>query len=53
MSQAIEKDGSVVEALRARRQVILDNIRNNDEAGINYQKVLSWDYNMAHKITTS
>ncbi|EEF33489.1 Chromosome-associated kinesin KIF4A, putative [Ricinus communis] len=36
--QAIEKEGAVVEALRARRQVILDNIRDNDEAGINYQK---------------
>ncbi|XP_024027036.1 kinesin-like protein KIN-8B [Morus notabilis] len=36
--QAIEKDGSAVEALRARRQVILDNIRDNDEAGVNYQK---------------
>ncbi|KAF3439139.1 hypothetical protein FNV43_RR17414 [Rhamnella rubrinervis] len=36
--QAIEMDGSVVEALRARRQVILDNIRDNDEAGLNYQK---------------
>lgn len=34
-------DGSVVEALRARRQVILDNIRDNDEAGLNYQKVFS------------
>lgn len=41
MSQVIEMDGSVVEALRARRQVILDNIRDNDEAGLNYQKVLS------------
>lgn len=40
MSQAIEKDGAVVEALRARRQVILDNIRDNDEAGVNYQKVV-------------
>jgi len=39
MSQVIEKDGEVVEALRARRQVILDNIRDNDEAGVNYQKV--------------
>ncbi|KAK7819317.1 kinesin-like protein kin-8b [Quercus suber] len=38
MSQVIEKDGAVVEALRARRQVILDNIRDNDEAGVNYQK---------------
>nr|POE59769.1 kinesin-like protein kin-8b [Quercus suber] len=36
--QVIEKDGAVVEALRARRQVILDNIRDNDEAGVNYQK---------------
>ncbi|GMN34140.1 hypothetical protein TIFTF001_004529 [Ficus carica] len=36
--QAIEKDGSVVETLRARRQIILDNIRDNDEAGVNYQK---------------
>ncbi|PKI46560.1 hypothetical protein CRG98_033051, partial [Punica granatum] len=35
---AIEKDGTVVEALRARRQLILDNIRDNDEAGINYRK---------------
>ncbi|KAF7809981.1 kinesin-like protein KIN-8B [Senna tora] len=35
--QAIEKDGAVVDALRLRRQVILDNIRDNDEAGINYQ----------------
>ncbi|KAL6961243.1 Kinesin-like protein KIN-8B [Sarracenia purpurea var. burkii] len=36
--QSIEKDGAVVQALRARRQVILDNIRDNDEAGVNYQK---------------
>ncbi|KAK9284337.1 hypothetical protein L1049_023508 [Liquidambar formosana] len=36
--QAIEKDAAVVEALRARRQVILDNIRDNDEAGLSYQK---------------
>uniref|UniRef100_A0A5B7ABF9 Kinesin-like protein n=1 Tax=Davidia involucrata TaxID=16924 RepID=A0A5B7ABF9_DAVIN len=36
--QAIEKDGAVVQALRARQQVILDNIRDNDEAGVNYHK---------------
>lgn len=36
--QVSEKDGSVVEAMRARRQDILDNIRDNDEAGVNYQK---------------
>jgi hypothetical protein len=29
-----------VESLRARQQVILDNIRDNDEAGVNYQKVV-------------
>lgn len=40
MSQAIGKDGAVVDALRARRQVILDNVRDNDEAGVNYQKVV-------------
>ncbi|CAK9150596.1 unnamed protein product [Ilex paraguariensis] len=36
--QAIEKDGAVVQALGARRQVVLDNIRDNDELGVNYQK---------------
>ncbi|KAH7846671.1 hypothetical protein Vadar_016834 [Vaccinium darrowii] len=36
--QAIEKDGALVQALRSRQQVILDNIRDNDEAGVNYQK---------------
>ncbi|XP_022132772.1 kinesin-like protein KIN-8B isoform X1 [Momordica charantia] len=37
-NQAIEMDGAIVENLIARRLVILDNIRDNDEAGINYQK---------------
>ncbi|CAA2978827.1 kinesin KIN-8B [Olea europaea subsp. europaea] len=36
--QSIEKDGAVVLALQARRQVILDNIRDNDELGVSYQK---------------
>ncbi|KAK3026767.1 hypothetical protein RJ639_040306 [Escallonia herrerae] len=36
--QAIENEGAVVQALRARRQVILDNICDNDETGINYEK---------------
>ncbi|CAN6450023.1 unnamed protein product [Victoria cruziana] len=36
--QATEKDEAVVQALRSRRQVILDNIRDNDEAGSGYQK---------------
>lgn len=40
LSQAIENEGAAVQALRARRQVILDNIRDNDEAGVNYQKVV-------------
>lgn len=38
--QTSENDEAVVEALRARRQVILDNIRENDETGVNYQKVI-------------
>ncbi|KAL5988373.1 hypothetical protein ACLOJK_036137 [Asimina triloba] len=37
-TEAIEKDGQVVQALRSRRQVILDNIRDNDEAEANYRK---------------
>lgn len=36
--QSIEKDGAVLLALQARRQVILDNIRDNDELGVSYQK---------------
>ncbi|PIN00348.1 Kinesin-like protein [Handroanthus impetiginosus] len=36
--QVIENDGAVVQALQTRRQVILDNIRDNDELGISYQK---------------
>ncbi|KAI3462631.1 hypothetical protein Pfo_019294 [Paulownia fortunei] len=36
--QVIENDGAVVQALQARRQVILDNIRDNDELGVGYQK---------------
>ncbi|XP_022977213.1 kinesin-like protein KIN-8B isoform X5 [Cucurbita maxima] len=36
--QAVELDGAIVKDLIARRLVILDNIRENDEAGINYQK---------------
>ncbi|GAB2283040.1 Kinesin-like protein KIN-8B [Dionaea muscipula] len=36
--QVSERVGVVVKTLRARRQVILDNIRDNDEAGVHYQK---------------
>ncbi|KAF5187647.1 Kinesin-like protein, partial [Thalictrum thalictroides] len=36
--QAIEIDGTVVQTLRARRQGILDNIRDNDESAACYQK---------------
>ena len=38
-AQVIEKDGAVVQALTQRRQVILDNVRDNDESGTSYQKV--------------
>ncbi|KAL6521577.1 Kinesin-like protein KIN-8B [Orobanche gracilis] len=36
--QVTENDEAVVQALQARRQVILDNIRDNDELGVGYQK---------------
>lgn len=36
--QAIENDGTVVRALILRRQLVLDNIRDNDETGVIYQK---------------
>ncbi|KAI4326004.1 hypothetical protein MLD38_031362 [Melastoma candidum] len=39
--QGIEKDGIVVETLRTRRQFILDNIRDNDEAGVIYEKEIT------------
>ncbi|CAN8254831.1 unnamed protein product [Cochlearia groenlandica] len=35
---AKQTNKDVVEALSSRRQVILDNIRDNDEAGVNYQR---------------
>lgn len=38
--QVIKSDGSVVQALQERLQVILDNIRDNDELGVSYQKVV-------------
>ncbi|XP_068305830.1 kinesin-like protein KIN-8B [Pyrus communis] len=34
--QAIGTDSEILEAMRMRQQVILDNIRDNDEAGVNY-----------------
>lgn len=34
-------DSTVLRALTSRRQVILDNIRDNDEAGSGYRKVLN------------
>uniref|UniRef100_A0A453LWX4 Kinesin-like protein n=1 Tax=Aegilops tauschii subsp. strangulata TaxID=200361 RepID=A0A453LWX4_AEGTS len=37
--QVNEKDYTVLQALTSRRQVILDNIRDNDEAGAGYRKV--------------
>lgn len=51
--QAVEKEGAVVEALRARRLVILDNIRDNDEAGFNYQKVLTYRISIVQWIALS
>lgn len=36
--QAIESEGIAVKNLRERRLIILDNIRDNDEAGADYQK---------------
>ncbi|KAL5218323.1 hypothetical protein ABZP36_019007 [Zizania latifolia] len=36
--QVKEKDTAVLQALTSRRQVILDNIRDNDEAGAGYRK---------------
>ncbi|XP_051178034.1 kinesin-like protein KIN-8B [Lolium perenne] len=36
--QVNEKDYTVLQALTSRRQVILDNIRDNDEAGAGYRK---------------
>ncbi|KAK1433180.1 hypothetical protein QVD17_10086 [Tagetes erecta] len=36
--QAIENDGTVVHGLMLRRQLVLDNIRDNDETGVIYQK---------------
>ncbi|OAY73803.1 Kinesin-like protein KIF19, partial [Ananas comosus] len=36
--QVQEKDGTVLQALKSRRQLILDNIRDNDEAGAGYKK---------------
>ena len=37
--QVNEKDYTVLQALTSRRQVILDYIRDNDEAGAGYRKV--------------
>lgn len=36
-----------MEALIARRQLILDNIRDNDESGFNYRKVPSHTNNIS------
>ncbi|XBH94985.1 hypothetical protein VPH35_085628 [Triticum aestivum] len=36
--QVNEKDYALLQALTSRRQVILDNIRDNDEAGAGYRK---------------
>ncbi|GKC54208.1 kinesin-like protein KIN-8B isoform X1, partial [Tanacetum coccineum] len=43
--QAIENDGTVVQALMLRRQLVLDNIRDNDETGVIYQKEIEANEN--------
>lgn len=39
--QVKEMDSTVLQSLTSRRQIILDNIRDNDEAGAGYRKVFS------------
>ncbi|CDP02664.1 unnamed protein product [Coffea canephora] len=48
--QEIEKDGAVVQALRQRRQVILDNIRDNDELGVHYQMEIEANEKRRHQL---
>ncbi|URE07702.1 kinesin motor domain containing protein [Musa troglodytarum] len=50
MQEVIEKDGAVVQALRSRRQVILDNIRDNDEAGAAYKKDIEISEKHRHQL---
>ncbi|CAL9093544.1 unnamed protein product [Musa textilis] len=50
MQEVIEKDGAVVRALRSRRQVILDNIRDNDEAGAGYKKDIEINEKHRHQL---
>ncbi|CAL9751325.1 unnamed protein product [Musa acuminata subsp. burmannicoides] len=50
MQEVIEKDGAVVRALRSRRQVILDNIRDNDEAGTGYKKDIEINEKHRHQL---
>ncbi|CAL9043546.1 unnamed protein product [Musa banksii] len=50
MQEVIEKDGAVVRALRSRRQVILDNIRDNDEAGTGYKKDIEINEKRRHQL---
>lgn len=48
--RVIRKDGAVVQALRLRRQNILDNIRDNDDSGANYQKEIVANENHRRKL---
>ncbi|RZR93195.1 hypothetical protein BHM03_00021639, partial [Ensete ventricosum] len=50
MQEVIDKDGAVVRALRSRRQVILDNIRDNDEAGAGYKKDIEINEKHRHQL---
>nr|ADB85354.1 putative chromosome-associated kinesin [Phyllostachys edulis] len=47
--QVKEKGSTVLQALTSRRQVILDNIRDNDEAGAGYRKVQDIELNESRK----
>ncbi|XP_051117910.1 kinesin-like protein KIN-8B [Andrographis paniculata] len=48
--QVSENDGAVLQALQARRQVILDNIRDNDELGVTYKKEIETNENRRYQL---
>ncbi|WOK99572.1 kinesin-like protein KIN-8B [Canna indica] len=50
MEEVVETDGAVVQVLRTRRQVILDNIRDNDEAGAGYKKDIEINEKHRHQL---
>ncbi|VFQ69138.1 unnamed protein product [Cuscuta campestris] len=48
--QTIENRGVVVQKLRARHQVILDNIRDNDELGVKWQTEIKANENQRYEL---